>query len=83
VCLQESFFRGGSDTTVVLLLPFSFLRDRVWLGSSLDTLAFACLLFCFEKLACLHSRLFYIGTRLFDLWFEVEVVARVACIGLL
>jgi hypothetical protein len=80
---KSHFFEGGSDTTVVVLPLFSLLRGPFWLGSSLDTLFLACLLFYSEKLACLHSRLLDLGTRLSVLWFEEEVVARVACIGLL
>jgi hypothetical protein len=59
--------RVDPDPTVVVLPPFSLLCGPVWLGSSFDT-------FFPEKLACLYSCLFDLGTCLFVLWFEEEVL---------
>jgi hypothetical protein len=60
--------RVDPDPTVVVLPPFSLLCGPVWLGS----LHFCLLLF--EKLACSYSRWLDLGTRLFVLWFEEEVL---------
>jgi hypothetical protein len=60
---KSHFFEGGSDPTVVLLLYWTTVQFTLW--SCLAWFFFGYFVSCL--LACLHSRLLDLGTRLFVL----------------